>query len=410
MSENLRGRFGLALRNVLRHRFRTAATLAAISIGVAGLILAGGFVEDIFVQLGEAIIHSQTGHLQVVKAGYREGKNRAPQQYLFDNPKDIKAAAESDPAVEFTMARLGFSGVLNNGKRDLGILGEGVEPDAEARLGSYLHYVEGRSLSDKDMDGIAVGQGVASSLGLKVGDRVTLVLSLAEGAVNTLDFELIGVFQSFSKEFDSRAVRIPLAAAQSLMDTQAAHLVVVTLKETRQTERARLALEARLASEGFEIIPWTALSDFYEKTIALYDRQVGVLRSIILVMVLLSVANSVNMSLFERTREFGTMLALGNRSRDVFLLILTESAITGVFGALIGTALGVAAALAISSVGIPMPPPPNANLGYTAIIRIVPGDIFAASLVGFFATVLAALMPARRAARLGIVDALRQGV
>ena len=70
----------------------------------------------------------------------------------------------------------------------------------------------------------------------------------------------------------------------------------------------------------------------------------------------------------------------------------------------------MAAALAISSVGIPMPPPPNANLGYTAIIRIVPGDIFAASLVGFFATVLAALMPARRAARLGIVDALRQGV
>ena len=76
--------------------------------------------------------------------------------------------------------------------------------------------MEGRSLLDKDTDGIVVGQGVAKYLGLKVGDRVTLVMTLAQGAVNTLDFELVGIFQSFSKEFDARAVRIPLAAARNL--------------------------------------------------------------------------------------------------------------------------------------------------------------------------------------------------
>ena len=226
----------LALRNIIRQRTRSAATLLAIAIGVAGLILAGGFVQDIYIQLGEAMIHSQTGHIQVTKQGYSEGKTRSPEKYLIENPDQLKASVlKSNPDIQQTMARLGFSGVVNNGKRDLGIIGEGIEPDAEADVGTYLQYLEGRALKNSDLEGIVVGQGVAKSLGLKIGDRITLVITLAQGAVNTLDFELVGIFQSFSKEFDARAVRIPLEAAKSLMDTPAAHVLVVMLAHTENT-------------------------------------------------------------------------------------------------------------------------------------------------------------------------------
>lgn len=405
------GLFSLALRNIIRQRARSLTTLTAITIGVAGLILASGFVQDIFIQLGEAIIHSQTGHIQITRQGYSEGKNRAPEQYLIDKPEALKTAiAQVVPESRLSMARLGFRGLLNNGRRDLGIIGEGVEPDAEAELGTYLHFVEGRALRQGDQDGIVVGQGVARALGLKLGDRVTLVMTLAEGAVNTLDFELLGVFQSFSKDFDARAVRIPLTAAQSLMDTSAAHLVVLMLERTEDTAASVAALKQRFAGEGYEITRWNELSDFYAKTVELYDRQFGVLRLIILLMVLLSVVNSVNMTLFERTREFGTMLALGDRSHTIFRLILSESLCLGLFGALLGMGIGCIAALAISAIGIPMPPPPNANLGYTALIRIVPSEVITAGVIGFAATVLATLLPARRAARLEIVEALRHGV
>jgi putative ABC transport system permease protein len=405
------GLFSLALRNIVRQRARSLTTLTAITIGVAGLILASGFVQDIFIQLGEAIIHSQTGHIQITRQGYSEGKNRAPEQYLIDKPETLKTAiAQAVPESKLSMARLGFRGLLNNGRRDLGIIGEGVEPDAEAELGTYLHFVEGRALRQDDQDGIVVGQGVARALGLKLGDRVTLVMTLAEGAVNTLDFELVGVFQSFSKDFDARAVRIPLTAAQSLMDTSAAHLVVLMLERTEDTAASVAALKQRFAGEGYEITRWNELSDFYAKTVELYDRQFGVLRLIILLMVLLSVVNSVNMTLFERTREFGTMLALGDRSHTIFRLILSESVCLGLFGAVLGMAIGCMAALAISAIGIPMPPPPNANLGYTALIRIVPTEVITAGAIGFAATVLATLLPARRAARLEIVEALRHGV
>lgn len=401
----------LALRNVFRQRVRSAATLAAIAIGVAGLILAGGFVRDIFIQLGEAIIHSQTGHIQITRQGYSEGKNRNPEKYLIDNPEKLKSELkDAVPTINIAMARLGFSGVINNGKRDLGIIGEGIEPDAEAKIATYMHFIEGRALKDSDSDGIVVGQGVAKSMGLKVGDRVTLVMTLAAGAVNTLDFELVGVFQSFSKEFDARAVRIPIEAAKNLMDTNSVHLMVVMLKSTNDTEATVATLNQRLSSRGFEVASWNKLSDFYEKTVELYDRQFGVLRLIILIMVLLSVANSVNMTLFERTREFGTMRAIGDRTSTVFGLIIAESICLGLIGAILGMLFGCVAGLAISAIGIPMPPPPNANLGYTALIRLDMASTLSAGAIGFIACVLAAVQPARRAAQLDIVDALRHGV
>jgi len=410
MNLSLPQRLAFALRNVFRQRVRSAGTLAAISLGVAGLILAGGFVQDIFIQLGEAVIHSQSGHIQVARKGYREGRIRSPESFLIDRPDELKQNINEEPGVQLTLARLGFSGVINNGKRDLGIIGEGVEPSAEEKLGTYLQYIEGRPLKDEDKDGIVMGQGVAKSLGLKPGDRVNLVISLAQGAVNTLDFEVIGIFQSFSKDFDARAIRIPLSAARDLMDNRSAHLMVVVLDRTEDTDKVYASLKSRLESRGYELANWRDLSDFYDKTLKLYDRQFGVLRLIILLMVLLSVTNSVNMTLFERTREFGTLLALGDKPTTVFQLIMTESALLGVFGAGVGIVMGCLAAMLISAIGIPMPPPPNANVGYTAFIRLVPAEILLAALIGFVATCLAAVMPARRASRLNVVDALRQGV
>ena len=410
MKLDLWQRVSFALRNVFRHRLRSAGTLAAICLGVAGLILAGGFVQDIFVQLGEAVIHSQSGHIQIAREGYREGKTRAPEAYLINEPDALQQQVAQVPGVHLALARLGFTGVINNGKRDLGVIGEGVEPAAEAELGTYLRYVEGRALSDADKDGIVLGQGVAKSLGLKAGDRVNLVISLAQGAVNMLDFEVVGIFQSFSKDFDARAVRIPLTAARSLMDNSAAHLIVLLLDRTEDTDRVIGKLRQTLVPQHFELASWRELSDFYDKTLQLYDRQFGVLRLIILLMVLLSVANSVNMTLFERTREFGTMLALGNRPRAVFQLILTESAMLGLLGSLLGVLVGCIVAWGISAVGIPMPPPPNANIGYTAFIRLLPMDIVSAALIGLVATCLAAVLPARRISRMHVVDALRQGV
>jgi len=397
----------LALRNTVRHKARTAMTLAAVVIGVAGLILSGGFVADVYAQLAEAVIRSQSGHLQIAANGFFTYGSRAPEKYLIKDTDAIVGLAQSLPEVDDVMARMRFAGLINNGRTDLAIVGEGVEPDKEARLGTYIRISAGRQLTDKDQFGILVGQGVAKSLGLLPGDAVTLLLNTAEGALNTIDFEVVGIFQTFSKDFDARAVRITLPAARELLGTPGANTLVLALKSTPKTDLVAATLKSRLGAQS-EVKTWYELNDFYGKTVELYEKQFGVLRLIILVMVLLSVVNTMNMTLFERVGEFGTMRALGNRGRDIFLLALTESAILGFFGTLLGILFGVLAAVIISKIGIPMPPPPNANIGYTARILIVPSVVAGAFLVGFLATVLGATLPALRVSRMAVVDALRQ--
>lgn len=405
--------FKLALRNIIRQKVHGAMTLAAVITGVTGIILAGGWINDVYIKLGEALIHSQSGHLQIYKTGYFETGRRSPEKYLINNPDELAQKTRDTIGVEkfySSMARLNFSGLLNNGRSDAPIIGEGIQPDKEAQLGTHMVLTAGRQLTDADAFGIMLGKGVAKALQLTPGDHVTLMANTLDGALNSLDLEVVGIFQSFSSDYDARAIRIPLAAAQGLLDTQSVNAVVITLKHTRDTDSIATLLTERFDKDGLEVRTWMALNDFYEKTVELYKGQFGVLQIIILMMVALGVANSINMSIFERTGEFGTMLALGNRSGQVFNLILCESLLLGVIGSSSGVLCGVVLALMISAVGIPMPPPPNADMGYIAQIQIVPSVLVLAFTVGLSATILAAVLPARQVSRASIVDALRQNI
>lgn len=400
----------LAFRNVLRHKARTGMTLMAIIAGVVGLILSGGFVYDIFAQLGEVLIHSQTGHLQITRAGYFERGARSPEKFLINNAEQIRAKVASMAGVEDVMGRLYFAGLINNGHSDLPIVGEGIEPVREAKLGSGLIITAGRKLEKKDINGMLLGQDLARALKLKPGDWANLVINTPDGALNSLEFQVVGTFQTFSKDYDARALRIPLAAAQDLLATPGINTLVVALKHTSDTESVSALLKADFRGSNLDVKNWIELNDFYAKTVEMYDAQFGVLRMIILLMVLLSVANSVNMSIFERVGEFGTMMALGNRKRRIFFLIMAENTLIAVAGAGFGVILGMILALIISAIGIPMPPPPNADLSYIAHIRIVPSVIASAFFVGLIATIAAAILPAARVQRIPVVDALRENV
>lgn len=404
------GLLKLALRNIFRHRGRTMMTMASILFGVVALILAGGFIEDTIVETGESMIRSSTGHIQVARKGYWEFGSRNPEKYLIDAPDQLRKKMTAASGVQDVMFRLGFSGLLGNGRTDWSIVGEGVEPDREARLASYITVVAGRQLADKDQFGMIIGAGVAKALKLKPGDSVSLMVSTTGGATNLLEFQVVGVFQTFSKDYDARAVRITLGAAQELLATAGAHAGVMLLNETRDTQSVADFLARTLGAKEFEIKTWVDLNEFYNQTVTLYEQQFGFLVVIILVMLLLSVSNTVNIGIFERVSEFGTMMAIGNRSSRVFSLIVAESVCLGIIGSLAGVVIGIVLANAISQVGIPMPPPPNADQGYISKILVVPSVVLMSFGIGIVAAFLASLLPAFKVSRMLIADALRQGV
>jgi len=400
----------LAWRNLFRHSLRTAITLAAIASGVVGLILSGGFIHDILTQLGEAVIHSQTGHLQLTKSGYERSGARRPEEFRIHAPQAIEKRIADVPGVVDVSARVTFSGLLNNGKADLPVIAEGIDPAAEARLGTYLMMDSGRHLVAGDRERAVLGSGVASSLQVAPGDTVTLMANTDAGALDVLDLEIVGIFRTYSKDYDARAIRIPLDSAAKILGSGDASVIVVSLARTDDTGAVAAALRKEFSESGLEVSTWQQLNDFYAKTVLLYERQFGVLRAVILLMVFLSVVNSVNMSLFERVAEFGTMRALGDKSSFVARLILTESALLGGIGAAMGVMGGVLLGLLVSSIGIPMPPPPNSDIGYTAHIELDVVTLLAASAIGFVASACAGIPAALRLSKIPVAEALRHAI
>lgn len=401
--------FLIALRNLFRHKARTALTLAAIVFGVASMVITGGFVRDVYLQLQEATVHSRLGHLQIYRAGYYEHGRRAPFQYLIEDGAALQASVAASPHVVEVLPRLEFTGLLSNGRGDLPVVAEGVDGPKETRLGSAVTMVAGRALAADDAFGIMLGEGVARVLQLKPGDVATLLSSTPDGAVNTYDFDVVGVFRTLSQDYDARAVRVALPAAQDLLVTGGVHSLVVLLDDTARTDDALRALRETLPAD-YELFPWYTLADFYQKTVSLYERQFLVLQMIVAILVVLSVTNSVTMVVHERIGEYGTLRALGERDSDVFRLVVTENLLLGIVGGLAGVAAGVLLAAGISAAGITMPPPPNMSSGYVVTIRLATAFLAQAFVLGVIATLVGALRPAWRASRVPISEALQQNV
>jgi putative ABC transport system permease protein len=202
-------------------------------------------------------------------------------------------------------------------------------------------------------------------------------------------------------------LRVPLALAQQLLRVEGAHVWVLVLDDTSRTQAVLASLASALQGKGLELVPWTELADFYNKTVDLFSRQVLVMKLIIAVIIVLSISNTMTMSVLERTGEIGTAMALGVRRAAILRQFVTEGVLIGVLGGILGVLLGVALAAAISGIGIPMPPPPGMGRGFVGEIRITGGLILDAVVLAFATTLLASLYPAWKASRMEVVDALR---
>jgi putative ABC transport system permease protein len=266
---------------------------------------------------------------------------------------------------------------------------------------------QGEGLSSADARGIIVGQGLAANLGVKVGDQVVLLANTRSGGINAVEVRVRGMFSTVTKAFDDAALRVPLPIAQELLRVRGAHTWVLVLDSTARTTPVAAVLQERLAGKGLQIVPWYQLADFYNKTVSLFSKQVAVMKLIIAVIIVLSISNSLTMSVLERTGEIGTSMALGIPRVRILAQFVGEGVILGILGGVIGVVLGVLLAAAISAIGIPMPPPPGMARGFVGEVRVTASLVGEAFTLAIATTLVASLYPAWRASRMEIVNALR---
>lgn len=397
----------LALRNLFRHRVRSLITLGAIAFSTVVLVLAAGFIQWIFDDLRTVTIETGLGHLQIMRAHYLERGAADPDAFLLPERSAELATIAALPEVTAVGARLDFSGLVSFGESTLSFVGIGVEPSKEDVLSRHLSFVSGSNLVDRDRNGIVLGQGLAANLGAHTGDRLVLLINTATGGVSAVEGLVRGVFTTQVRAFDEVALRVPLAMAQKLMRVQGAHQWVVALDDVDHVDPVAERIRAALDQKHFDVLRWIDLSDFYTKTVTFLSGQLGVMRILISIIIVLGVSNMLVMNVLERTGEIGTLMALGNRRRKVVLLFLTESLYLAVIGGAFGLVLALIAAKLASAIGIPMPPPPGRTAGYIGAILVTGPILLSAFSVTLVTTMVAALYPALKASRLVIVDALR---
>src|SRR2546426_220550 len=340
----------LALRNVFRNRRRTLITLAAMGFGAAAIIVFGGFVHSIYYGVRESTIRSQVGHIQIYRKGYSEKGNLAPFDYLIADYPALRDELRRFPHVKTVTARLGFSGLVSTGDTTTAFVGSGVVPEGELDLSALAVIVDGKELATREPRGITLGVGLARAFGVKPGDDLMLLTTTKAGAINALAVKVRGVWESGEKAYDDRFLRIGLPETQRVLDLEGGEVqsVVLLLDATDNTARVRESLERLIRDRGLdlEIKTWEDLALRYHQVRELFGRIFAVLTLIVSIMVVFGITNTMTMAIFERTREIGTVMALGTRRRGVVSMFVLEGFVLGVLGAVAGVVLGVVLAKA----------------------------------------------------------------
>ena len=384
--------------------------MGAIAIGVVALILAGAFIEWIFWATREGTIYAGLGHIQVARAGFRESGAADLDRFRLPADLPLIEVLRANPAVRTVAPRLAFSGLVSHGDTTISFLGEGLDPEAERTFHDAPLMVRGEPLSESAPDEVVVGYGLADNLGAGVGDSLVLVTNLRGGGIGAVEARVRGLIATVSKAYDDSTIRVPIKLAGRLTRSEGVHTWVILLKRTEDTDDVLARLRRSPQGEGLEFVPWYELADFYNKTRALLSRQMAVMFAIIGVIIVLTISNSMMMSVMERTAEIGTSMALGTKRTGILVQYLAEGGLLGLVGGTLGALFGVGLAEVISYIGIPMPPPPGQARAFTAEMIVTLPLVAQAFLLALITAVLAAVYPAWKASRTQIVDALRRGL
>jgi len=406
----------LALRNLLRNARRSITTIAAVALGYAAINILAGFTSYMFASIEDAHIYEQNnGHLQIWKKDARDYGGSDPAEYLVTEEEfiGIKEFAAGDDRIAIAAGLLEVNGNLDvDGKLGY-FFGQAMMPSEKDAIHSRSTTLrsadgkdyEGKPITDETEFAIAVAKGMAANLGLSVDSDVILTAPTLSGQMNALDAVVFQIVDVASEALDKRYIALPLTLAQQLYETNGVTCVRVLLNNTADTDAVVASVRQAYPKSEWEVIPWYDVSRLYLRTKNMFDIIFGLVFAIITVIVTMSVLNTIGMAVIERTREIGTLRSLGLKRPGVILLFGIESGFLGLIGAIAGLTFTIATSLLIGAIE-PTWEPPVAAREVVWEIRILPGYLLLTFGLLVFFTTLAAIPPARRAAKQSIVDSL----
>jgi putative ABC transport system permease protein len=403
----------LAWRNVWKNKRRTVLTLLTIMVGCAMIIFFRATQDGSYEAMIEDSISANTGHIQVHEKGFWENMSI---DYAFIPEGPVMSFIRKSPDVLASTRRVHAAGLASFGNNTFGALIQGVDPDRE-KLVSTLHRTilpGGRYLTADDGKRVVIGHTLAKNLGVKVGDTISMISQGFDGSIAAANLTVVGLFKTLNPRYDQVLIVMPLATAlETFTMMEYVSSVVVRLKHTSDMERVRAEMRALPNTKKLEIMGWDELTPELIQAIVM-DKVSGYFFYLILLLITaFGVLNTVQMSVFERTREIGIMMAIGTRPGQIVRLVLLES----IYISLLGVALGIVLGCSVSYYFFIHPFDFSAYQKemevFAQVTTIFPAKLTAAnvlitSMLTFLFGVLFSIAPARRASKLNPIKAIRQ--
>lgn len=394
-----------ACRNVLRNRRRSLTALAITAVGTAAALLGGGFALFTYDSLRE-VSARDTGHVVLGAEKFFDGDEDLPMQHGLAGATALEARLRGLPEVRAVLPRIQFSGLISNGDKSAIFIGAGVRPEEDFQVrGPQMRFVEGEPFGPgAAAPEIAIGKDLAKLMKARVGSSLTLLATTTEGNLNATDVVVRGVVSVGVPDIDKRLVLTDVAAVQRLLLTDKVSTLSLYLRDTGTS--GAVAAGVQHAQPQLAVRTWLDLAAFYQAVRDLYNRIFGMLGAIMAVIVLFAMSNTMSMAVAERTREIGTLRAIGTHPREIVRNFLFEGAAIGAAGALAGMAIAGAATAGLAFAGLQMPPPPGRSIGYPLLVSFSPPLYAATGALVIAISAFAAYFAGARAARKPITEAL----
>jgi putative ABC transport system permease protein len=403
----------LAWRNVWKNKRRTVLTLLTIMVGCAMIIFFRAFQEGGYGKMIDDSIIANTGHIQVHEKGYWENQSI---DYAFIPNEGLETYLRKNPAVAAYSRRVQAGGLISFKDNTYAVMVQAVNPETEKKICNLNETIEkgGRYIVSGDGKNILIGKTLAKNLGATVGDTVSLLSQGFDGSIAAANLTIVGIFNTRNPRYDQVMIVMPLEEAMERFTMMGyVSSVVVRLKNTADMEEVRDGIRALPGMKGLEVMGWDQLTPELIQHITMDKLFGNIFYVVLLLITAFGVLNTIQMSVFERTRELGIMMAIGTRPRQVLSMVMLES----VFISLLGVALGIIAGSALSYYFSVHPLDYSKYQkeleAFNQVTLVLPakltvGNILNSGLQTFLFGVVFSFVPARRASRLQPLKAIQQ--
>ena len=405
----------LSWRNAWRNKRRTLLTLLTIVVGCAMILFMNAMAKGGHDQMIEDAIALNTGYIQIHEKGFWDNYTI---DYAFKHIGELDDLLRKHPHVIAYAERIVASGLLYFKEKTQGTFIQGIDPERERNV-CDLHtriLPGGRFLKSEDTLHAVLGITLAKNIGAKVGDTIAMISQGFDGSIAADRFTIVGIFNSGNPEYDRNLVLVPLSQADETFTMMGfTHATVIRLDDAAHLGKVKSDIIQRVSADQqvLEVMGWDELMPELVQFIVMDDMMAYLFDLILFMVVAFGVLNTIQMSIFERTREIGVMLSIGTRPHQIVSMVMVES----FFISLIGIILGVVLGYGISTYFKFNPIDFSSYSGEMAVwginTAIWPSDItrlniVATSAITFFLSILFSIFPARRAGKLNPIRAIRK--